>query len=184
MLVDVSHTSLDTAHAALSLSRAPVIFSHRCGRSTAVTDRVSNAQPVYNVSRNVDTSIFERIRRADELGDRSSSGVLAGDAVISVTVAAYFVASGNATLDDLADHIDAIGRLAGRSHVGIGSDFDGVPLHKTLRGFEDAAKYPALVAEMIRRGWSDDEIVGLIGGNVLRVLDAADRGSSLRCCLS
>ena len=134
------------------------------------------------MSRNVDTSIFERIRRADELDDRSETGVLAGDAVISATAAGYFVANGTATLADLADHIDAIGRLAGRAHVGIGSDFDGVPLKKTPRGFEDVSKYPKLVAEMIRRGWSDDEIRGLIGGNVLRVLEAADRGTSTRCC--
>ena len=134
------------------------------------------------MSRNVDTSIFERLRRADELDDRSETGVLAGDAVISETAAGYFVANGTATLADLADHIDAIGRLAGRAHVGIGSDFDGVPLKKTPRGFEDVSKYPKLVAEMIRRGWSDDEIRGLIGGNVLRVLEAADRGTSTRCC--
>ena len=146
-------------------------------RLVCPADSRSNAQVVYNVSRNVNSSIFERIRRADELGDRSETGVLAGDAVVSTTAAGYFVANGTATLADLADHIDAVGRLAGRSHVGIGSDFDGVPLNKTPRGFEDVSKYPELVAEMIRRGWSDDEIAGLIGGNVLRVLDAADRGA-------
>lgn len=77
------------------------------------------------------------------------------------------------TLSVIADHIDHIGRVAGRAHVGLGSDFDGVPfLPVGLDGVED---YPALLVEMARRGWSDSELAGLAGGNLLRALRQAER---------
>ena len=77
------------------------------------------------------------------------------------------------TLSAIADHIDHISRVAGRAHVGLGSDFDGVPfLPIGLDGVED---YPALLVEMARRGWSDAELAGLAGGNLLRALRQAER---------
>jgi membrane dipeptidase len=78
-----------------------------------------------------------------------------------------------ATLSTIADHIDHIAQVAGRENVGLGSDFDGVPfLPQGLDGVED---YPALLVEMQRRGWSDADIAGLAGANLLRVLRAAER---------
>ena len=62
--------------------------------------------------------------------------------------------------------------VAGVDHVGIGGDFDGTPF--VTSGLEDVSCYPALFAELLRRGWSDDELVRIAGGNVLRVLRAAE----------
>lgn len=78
-----------------------------------------------------------------------------------------------ANISSLADHADYIGKLAGRQHVGIGSDYDGIA--KTPEGLEDASKYPELLAELIRRGWSDEEIRGVAGANLLRVLEKVER---------
>jgi membrane dipeptidase len=72
----------------------------------------------------------------------------------------------------LADHVEHVARVAGRAHVGIGSDFDGnsfwpVDLH-------DVSCFPNLFAELVRRGWNDDDLVALAGGNVLRVMREAE----------
>ena len=79
----------------------------------------------------------------------------------------------NATLAQVADHIDHIRKLAGPDHVGIGSDFDGITY--TPDGLEDVSTFPRLFAELSRRGWSDDELRKLAGRNVLRVLREAER---------
>ena len=78
------------------------------------------------------------------------------------------------TLSEVADHIDHVARVAGVDHVGLGSDFDGVG-NQLPEGLEDVATYPALVAEMMRRGWSDADCAKLAGGNILRVMAAAER---------
>jgi membrane dipeptidase len=73
-----------------------------------------------------------------------------------------------ATLSQVADHVDHIRRVAGIDHIGIGSDFDGVP---TLpEGLEDVSKYPALLAELLRRGYSEADVEKVAGRNILRVL--------------
>jgi len=72
----------------------------------------------------------------------------------------------------VADHIDHVVHIAGHDHVGIGGDFDGIPVTPTgLDGVED---YPVLFAELIRRGWSDADLAKLAGGNVLRALRGAE----------
>jgi membrane dipeptidase len=76
--------------------------------------------------------------------------------------------SPRATLAQVADHIDHIKRVAGVDHVGIGGDFDGIS--SVVQGLEDVATYPALLAELARRGWSDTDLRKLAGENLLRVL--------------
>jgi membrane dipeptidase len=78
------------------------------------------------------------------------------------------------TLTDVADHIDHIAKLAGIDHVGIGSDYDGVS-NSLPDGLESVATYPALLAEMLRRGWSDADVAKLAGGNVLRVMEQTEK---------
>jgi membrane dipeptidase len=73
----------------------------------------------------------------------------------------------------VADHIDHVRRVAGADHVGIGSDFDGIDYVPV--GLEDVSAFPALFAELIRRGWSDDDLKKLAGKNVLRALRGAER---------
>jgi membrane dipeptidase len=72
----------------------------------------------------------------------------------------------------VADHIEHIRRIAGVDHVGLGSDFDGIG--STPVGLEGVDKYPALLEELMRRGWTDAEIAKLAGGNILRVMAAAE----------
>jgi membrane dipeptidase len=76
------------------------------------------------------------------------------------------------TLADVADHIDHVKKVAGVDHVGIGSDFDGIG--QGPEGLEDVADFPALFAELIRRGWSDADLRKLAGQNVLRALRQAE----------
>ena len=78
------------------------------------------------------------------------------------------------TLAQVADHIDHIAQVAGVDHVGLGSDFDGVG-NSLPEGLGSVDTYPALLAEMMRRGWSDADVGKLAGGNVLRVMAAAEK---------
>jgi membrane dipeptidase len=78
-----------------------------------------------------------------------------------------------ATVADVADHIEHVRKVAGVDHVGLGSDFDGIP--RTPLGLEGVDRYPVLLAELLRRGWTDGDIEKLAGLNVLRVLGEAER---------
>jgi membrane dipeptidase len=78
------------------------------------------------------------------------------------------------TLSQVADHIDHIAKVAGVDHVGIGSDFDGVG-NSLPEGLGSVDTYPALLAELMRRGWSDADVAKVAGGNVLRVMAAAEK---------
>jgi len=141
MLVDISHTSPETMNDALDLSEAPVIWSH------------ASARGVYDHPRNVPDQV---LRRLPENGG-----------VVMVTFVPSFLTDADmATIADVADHIDHIANLAGVDHVGIGSDFDGID--STPVGLEDVSTFPALFAELSRRGWTEDDLAKLAGENVLR----------------
>jgi len=150
ILVDLSHTSDQTAEQGLKYSKAPVIWSH------------SSARAVHNVSRNLPDYILELVKAGDT------------DAVVMVNFGPQFIApDGEATLKSVADHVDHIGNVAGRQHVGLGSDYDGV--QDTPVGLEDVSTYPALITELFNRGWTAKELRGLAGENLLRVFEGAER---------
>jgi membrane dipeptidase len=106
------------------------------------------------------------------------------DAGVRAEVASEYLADHprpRATLAQVADHVEHVRRVAGVDHVGLGGDFDGV--EDLPDGLEDVSCYPALVAELLDRGWSRDECTRLVGGNVLRVFreaEAVARSASAR----
>jgi membrane dipeptidase len=107
-------------------------------------------------------------RRADSLRQTGAAEDAVRDSVRSWNVGAP-----RATLKQVADHVDHIRRVAGVNHVGLGSDFDGIAT--IPQGLEDVSKFPDLIAELLRRGWSAIDIRKLVGLNVLRVMRDAER---------
>jgi membrane dipeptidase len=191
MLVDLSHVSPGTMSDALDVTESPVIFSHSAAR--ALTD----------VPRNVPDSILARLpknggvvmvafvpgfvsravadwtvlARAQEIRAQAQFG---GDtAAIRRTMQEWMTANprANATIADVADHIEHIRKVASVDNVGLGSDYDGTG-NDLPEGLRDVSTFPALLVELSKRGWSENDLRKIAGENVLRAMTVNERVSA------
>ena len=188
MLVDLSHVTDETMRAALKASRAPVIFSH------------SSVRALCDSPRNVPDDVLATTARKGGvvmvcflpgyLTERGRTAMAASDAEKARLRKLYPDSSPRfkkamdawhrkhpslheASLADVADHIDHVRKVAGIDHVGIGSDFDG--FDGAPDGLEDVSCYPALLAELMRRGYTGEEIKKVAGLNLLRVFREVEK---------
>ncbi len=185
MLVDLSHVSPATMSDVLNVTEAPVIFSH------------SSARSLTDVPRNVPDSILARMTENggvvmvtfvpsfvnQELADWVESLTPLRDSLVASGATQEQMRAvwekyqtenppTVATLADVADHIEHVRDVAGVDHVGIGGDYDGMGTPPT--GLSDVSAYPNLFAELLSRGWSDEDLGKLASGNILRTFREAE----------
>lgn len=182
MLVDLSHVAPTTMHDVLDVAAAPVVFTHSSAR--ALTDHPRNVPD--DVLRRVKEKdgvvmvtwvpgfVSEKVRAHGAAKDAEEARLKAlyrgQPEKVKAELARWEAANPapRATVQDVADHIDHVVRVAGPAHVGVGADLDGITT--TPEGLDSVATYPTLFAELVRRGYTDGQLEGIAGRNALRVM--------------
>jgi len=191
VLVDVSHVSDAAFERVLAISRAPVIASHSSCRAFTpgwernLSDEMIRALAAQGGVIQINFGgafLDDRYRRAwEERRDRIQNELAARGLVADSPAGRAWAESYRqehriepTSMTRVADHIEHVVRLAGIDHVGLGSDFDGVGDSLPV-GLEDVSRYPSLLAELVRRGFSDADLAQVCGENLLRVWSEAER---------
>jgi len=186
MLIDLSHVSVNVMHQAIDLSEAPVIFSHSSCRALCDTPRNVPDEILHKLKPNggvvmvtfVPNYISDELRGWSEVRAEERSKIVQETKSDQTLVRAHMSEWQRShprpivTVEDVADHIDHIRDTIGIDHIGIGSDYDGVPSFP--EGLEDVSTYPNLIAELLARGYSEEDVKKIAGLNVLRALRDAE----------
>ena len=147
MIVDIAHVSDETFHDVIGCSKSPIVSTHSCCRALA--------------------------RHRRNMTDGMLRALAENGGVMQVNFYPAFLSDNYEnklpTVEDIADHIDHAVNVAGIDHVGIGTDYDGIEI--TPEGMEDISKLPKVFDELTKRGYSDDKIEKIAGGNFLRVFN-------------
>lgn len=188
MMVDLSHVSATTMHDVLDVTEAPVMYSHSSAR--AITDHARNVPD--DVLRRVASNggvvmvtfipdFVNEARREWAAGLFDLLKEAKNDSDWKLIRDAYKEHNGDppmATLGDVADHIEHVARVAGVQSVGIGGDFYGAEdAADRIVGLEDVSKYPDLITELARRGWTNDDLRLLTRDNILRVFAEVEQAA-------
>ncbi len=184
ILVDLSHVNDATMSDALRAARAPIMFSHSSARALThhardVPDsilklvRANGGIVMVNFNPGF---VSEAVRVYEDSTEARVHALRASGAdanVVADSLKAWTARAPKATLAQVADHVEHIRDVAGVDAVGLGSDFDGIT--EVPVGLEDVSKFPDLIAELLRRGWSEQDVRKVAGLNALRVLRAAEQ---------
>jgi len=189
IMVDLSHAGKETMMQAADLSSTPIIASHSGVKAVADTARnvddeqLLKLKEVGGVAQMVALGSYVKLPTAEqqaardaldaEFGDRNSWDQEKRDAYMARRGEITDMAP-EANISDFADHIDHAVKVAGIDHVGIASDFDG---GGGIEGWKDASQTANLTAELVKRGYSEEDIAKIWGGNLLRVMEAVERGA-------